>query len=271
MLKQRIITALILAPIAIACVFLLPPPGFSVFVGLVLAVAAWEWANLADFEGAVRYVYSIVIVLLMAVSLFVPPLVILTAGLAWWCLAFFLVVRYPKSRELWGTQMIRALLGAFMLIPAFTGMRELKMMPDSSFLILLLFLLIWGADIGAYFAGRAFGRAKLAPEVSPGKSWAGLYGGLVSALVIAAIMLLVAGDISIVSRRGVVFLLGCAFVVMVSVLGDLAESMFKRNRGIKDSSQLLPGHGGFLDRIDSLLSAGPAFCLFIMLFGWNHP
>jgi phosphatidate cytidylyltransferase len=234
----------------------------------VLAVAAWEWANLADYTGLERYLYSAGIVALLVVSTVVPPLIVLGLGALWWCLAFILVARYPRSHDLFSSKSIRSILGAFILVPAFTGLRQLKLMPDSNFLILLLFLLIWGADIGAYFAGRAFGRSKLAPEVSPGKSWAGLYGGIVTALAIAVLMVLWQGYVSPLSLRGAVFLLGCAFVVMISVVGDLAESMFKRNKGIKDSSNLLPGHGGFLDRIDSLLSAGPVFCLFILEFGW---
>lgn len=268
MLKQRIVTALILAPIAIGGVFILPPFEFSLFVGLVLTVAAWEWARLADYSGPVRYAYAVAMVILLGGSTLLPPLVVLGLGAAWWIAAFFLVISYPRSTNLWSSRLVCSLLGVFILVPGFVGLIELKRLPDSTFLILLLFLLIWGADIGAYFAGRAFGRSKLAPEVSPGKSWAGLYGGLVTAMAIATCMALWKGSIDLLSGRGLVFLLGCAFVVMISVLGDLAESMFKRNRGVKDSSNLLPGHGGFLDRIDSLLSAGPVFALFIITYGW---
>lgn len=268
MLKQRIITALILAPIAIGGVFLLPPFEFSLFVGLVLTVAAWEWARLADYAGPVRYAYALAMVILLAGSTLLPPLAVLGLGAAWWIAAFFLVISYPRSTNLWSSRIVCSLLGAFILVPGFVGLIELKRLPDSTFLILLLFLLIWGADVGAYFAGRAFGRSKLAPEVSPGKSWAGFYGGLVMGMAIATGMALWKGSVDLLSARGLVFLLGCAFVVVISVLGDLAESMFKRNRGVKDSSNLLPGHGGFLDRIDSLLSAGPVFALFIMTYGW---
>ncbi len=193
---------------------------------------------------------------------------ILLAGALWWLTALFLVVRYPAATGAWSSVAARSLIGIFVLVPAWTGLLVLKSGPDSNYLILLLFILIWGADIGAYFAGRAFGLAKLAPRVSPGKSWAGFYGGLFSAMVIAVIASWVFGKPDLVSPRGLAFLLGCAFVVMVSVLGDLAESMFKRHRGVKDSSNLLPGHGGFLDRIDSLLSAGPVFALFILVYGW---
>lgn len=268
MLKQRIITALILAPIAIACVFLLPPLQFSLFVGGFILIASWEWANLADLEGYARFVYAGIVLLLLVTVTFLPPVIVLGLGAIWWTVAFLLVIQYPRATHLWSSPMVRYLLGFFVLVPGFVSLNVLKAMPDSNFLILLLFLLIWGADIGAYFAGRAFGKRKLAPEVSPGKSWAGVYGGLVTAAAIAIAMALFNGDPSLLSWRGIVFLLGCCVIVLVSVLGDLTESMFKRARGVKDSSNLLPGHGGVLDRLDSLFAAGPVFALFVLLFGW---
>jgi phosphatidate cytidylyltransferase len=269
MLKQRIITAVILAPIAIGCVFFLPPLEFSIFVAIVLTIAAWEWANLAGYEGPSRYIYAGAIAIALAATTLIPALPILVIGMAWWVVALVLVVRYPEATSLWSTRWARTILGALMLLPGFTGLVVLKESADSTFLILLLFLLIWGADVGAYFSGKAFGDKKLAPRVSPGKSWAGFYGGLATAMIIAVAMSLWAGAPILNSSRGILFLVACAFVVVTSVLGDLAVSMFKRHRGIKDSSNLLPGHGGFLDRIDSLLSAGPVFSLFILLYGWG--
>ena len=144
----------------------------------------------------------------------------------------------------------------------------LKTYPDSNYMIFFLFFLIWGADIGAYFIGKAFGQRKLVPDVSPGKSWIGFFGGLFTALVIAIVMSLINQNPEILTIHGILFLIGCIAVAMVSVVGDLSISMFKRNAGVKDSSNLLPGHGGFLDRIDSLLSASPVFALFILFFGW---
>ena len=160
-------------------------------------------------------------------------------------------------------------MGVFCLVPGYVAMVTLKQHADSSFLILLLFFLIWGADIGAYFSGRSLGKNKLAPKVSPGKSWEGLFGGLLFAMLIAIAMLSWLGRPDLQTMRGVIFLFGCMLITLVSVLGDLVESMLKRNRGIKDSSGLLPGHGGVLDRLDSLLSAGPVFALFIIMFEWT--
>lgn len=269
MLKQRIITALILAPIAIACVFFLPPLQFSAFLIIVLTLAAWEWANLAGYEGAQRVIYAVVLPLFYGVSTLVDPLFVLIPGLLWWLLAFILVLKYPGMTSIWSGKVVRSIIGIFMLVPGYVGLVQLKLSADSEFLILLLFFLIWGADIGAYFSGRAFGNKKLAPEVSPGKSWAGVYGGIIFATAIAVVMCLWLGKPDLLSGRGIMFILACIFIIMISVLGDLVESMFKRNRGIKDSSNLLPGHGGILDRIDSLLSAAPAFALFILIYGWR--
>ncbi len=268
MLKQRIITALIIAPIAIACVFFLPLPGFSLFVGSMIAVSAWEWANLAGYSGAARFVYAGFMVLLLGLAWFAPPLMILVPAVIWWSVAFVLVFNYPQMTRIWSHQITRSFIGVVMLVPGFVSLVQLKQQVDSNFLILLLFFLIWGADIGAYFTGRAFGKRKLAPEVSPGKSWAGVWGGLATSLLISIGMVLWLGKPDLSSGRGLVFLGLCLFIVVVSVLGDLTISMFKRFRGVKDSSALLPGHGGFLDRLDSLLSSGPVFTLFILMFGW---
>ncbi len=269
MLKQRIITALILAPIAIAGIFFLPPFEFSLFIAAVMTIAAWEWANLAGFIGIHRYVYGLFIAVSLAASTFLPPEMILIPGLLWWCVAFLLVLKYPGLSDYWATKTRISLIGMVCLIPGFTAMVTLKQQTDSSFLILLLFFLIWGADIGAYFSGRALGKNKLAPRVSPGKSWEGLFGGLITASAICVAMLIWLEKPDLSSLRGLIFVACCVFVIFVSVLGDLVISMFKRNRGIKDSSKLLPGHGGVLDRLDSILSAAPVFALIILGFEWD--
>jgi phosphatidate cytidylyltransferase len=167
---------------------------------------------------------------------------------------------------------LRALMGLFVLIPAWVGLNHLRTgsfqfgeLNNSLLAILYVFFVVWVADIGAYFAGRAFGKAKLAPKVSPGKSWAGVWGGLVAVAVLAVAASLIA-DAGVVQT--VLLVLASLVTGLVSVLGDLLESMLKRFRGIKDSSQLLPGHGGIMDRIDSLTAAIPVFALMITLLGW---
>jgi phosphatidate cytidylyltransferase len=269
MLIKRIITALILAPIAIACVFFLPLLQFQAFLVIVLSLAAWEWASLAGYEDAHRVLYAFVMLIFYAASTLVDPLFVLVPGVLWWLVAFVLVLKYPGFTNIWSSKPARSIIGIFMLVPGYVGLVQLKQTADSEFLILLLFFLIWGADIGAYFSGRAFGNKKLAPAVSPGKSWAGVYGGIFFATLVAIGMCIWQGKPELMAPRGIVFILACVAIIMISVLGDLVESMFKRHRGIKDSSALLPGHGGILDRIDSLLSAAPTFALFILIYGWQ--
>lgn len=268
MLRTRIITASIMAPITLACVFLLPPLGYSFFVGAVLVVAAWEWANFAGLSANNRFVYSAIFAATLAGVLFLPTVPILMMSLAWWLLALILVLGYPKLTTLWGNKTVISVIGFVVLVPAFTSLNQLKHFSDSDYLICLLFFLIWGADIGAYFSGKAFGKRKLAPNVSPGKSWAGFVGGVTTAVIIAILMSLYFASPSLGTLTGATFILICALVAVISVLGDLTISMFKRHRDIKDASNLLPGHGGFLDRIDSLLSAGPVFTLYLLNANW---
>jgi phosphatidate cytidylyltransferase len=141
-----------------------------------------------------------------------------------------------------------------------------KQWPEANGLILAVMVLVWVADIGAYFSGRRFGKNKLAPQVSPGKSWEGVYGGLAASLLVTLVVGL-SRDWS--GSALLIALAGAAVVVLISVVGDLTESMFKRQAGLKDSSNLLPGHGGVLDRIDSLTAAIPVFAVLLWLAGWG--
>ena len=264
MLKQRIITALIIAPISIACVFLLAVPGFSVFVGMIIVVSAWEWANLAGFSGVARYAYAGIIALLLGVAWFAPPLPMLAAALAWWIAALVLVAAYPGLGKIWSAKVTRLLIGVVVLVPGFVALVQLKQSVDNNFLILLLFFLIWGADIGAYFTGRRWGQHKLAFAVSPGKSWEGFWGGVVACALLAVLVY-----VAVPTNLGLAAILAVVLSsALASVLGDLVESMVKRHRGVKDSGSILPGHGGILDRIDGHTAAAPVFALGLMLAGW---
>ena len=269
MLKQRIITALWLAPLALLGFFALEGYAFLAFISLIVALAGWEWARLAGYDTqAQRIAYALLVagtlVLLSANPVVQLPVFCLAA--LWWILATLMVVRFPRSIALWGGNFGKRLMGLIILVPAGIGLLVLKSLPQGNMLILSLMLLVWGADIGAYFFGRAFGKRKLAPRVSPGKSWAGLFGGLFTSVCIAAGLALY---LQVPTSQFVWVLLGATVVVLFSVVGDLTESMFKRQMGIKDSSQLLPGHGGVLDRIDSLTAAVPVFALLLLLSGWT--
>lgn len=267
MLLQRVLTALILAPLMLAGIYLLPDIGFRIFIGLIIALAAWEWANVAGIVSP----FGRVSLAVFACSLLLVAHLTLTVNsqlwvnltlfsLAWWIVAAFTVFVYPKHTRWLSSVVLRSLVAIPVLGAFWLGLVWLKNQPQAILLLTWLMLLVWGADIGAYFSGRLFGNRKLAPSVSPGKTWAGVYGGMVTSVVISlaiAFMYLSEPDV-----KGWLWLvLLSVAVVSISVLGDLFESLLKRNRGIKDSSSLLPGHGGVLDRIDSLCSATPMFIL----------
>lgn len=275
MLKQRIITGLILAPIAIGGIFFLPPLEFSLFIGFIIAVGGWEWANLSGFSKPIERVgFAGVISLLLYLSTFLDSTYILGASALGWIASFYLITQYPNKKGLWECRYRRLLIGVFVLVPAWTGLVAIRevdtlvygmQIVDTRYLILYIMFIVWGADVGAYFSGKAWGNKKLAPNVSPGKSWAGVYGGLATTAlfaIIASYML----EMTLIDT--LLLLLITLITGVFSVVGDLLESMLKRHRGIKDSSQLLPGHGGVLDRVDSLTAAVPVLTFLLILVGW---
>ncbi|MDH5784983.1 MAG: phosphatidate cytidylyltransferase [Chromatiales bacterium] len=263
MLKQRIITALILAPLVVWAILSLQNATLSMILGVVFTLGAWEWSRLVGIECHLgRIGYSAI----FPVSFyFYYPLLsegtwlqfLLTLAAVWWALALLSVVTFPRSEGLWkSSALARAFAGPFVLIPSWGALTLLHSSYGPGYFILLM-LIIWGADSGAYFAGRAFGKHKLAPHVSPGKSWEGVIGGLLTAVVIAVIATQWLDAVS--GLTGFITLV--VLTVFISVLGDLTESLFKRVMTIKDSGTILPGHGGVLDRIDSLTAAAPIFTL----------
>lgn len=269
MLKQRIITALCLLPVALGGFFLLQGGWFALFIAAIVCVGAWEWAHLAGFAAPPQRIgYAAGVAAALLGLYLLPPLAgaVLALATLWWLAAIALVLGYPDSQRLWRKPVVRLLIGLLILLPAWQGLVLLKQWPQGNSLILAVMVLIWGADIGAYFSGKRFGRRKLAVQVSPGKSWEGLYGGLACSLLITLLVGLYR-DWSFAEL--VVALFGAALVVLISVVGDLTESMFKRQAGLKDSSNLLPGHGGVLDRIDSLTAAVPMFAVLLWLHGWG--
>jgi phosphatidate cytidylyltransferase len=271
MLKQRILTAMVLLPVALCGFFLLDGGWFALFIGAVVTLGAWEWARLAGLEAQpLRCLFAALVAGMLVVLYMVPTLTPWLLGLAviWWVVATWLVMTYPRSAQYWSSIACKILIGLLVLLPAWEGLLLLKEWPSGlgNWLIVAVMVLVWVADIGAYFSGRAFGKRKLAPAVSPGKSWAGLYGGLGIALLITLLTGLARGWSA---GQLIAALAAAAVVVLVSVVGDLTESMFKRQAGIKDSSQLLPGHGGVLDRIDSLTAAIPVFAVLLWAAGWG--
>ncbi|WP_041523115.1 phosphatidate cytidylyltransferase [Gilvimarinus agarilyticus] len=276
MLKQRILTACVLAATFLAVLFFLPAKLFPAFVALIVLLGAWEWSNLSGITGVagrIGYLLAQAAALLLA-AMYVgiaplgtalePALAasvddrfshLLLAGCTWWAVALLWVQGYPSSSLLWGRRSLRALMGFFVLVPAWIGFSYVRLQDNGAWLVLMIVAVVAAADIGGYFVGKRFGKRKLAPAVSPGKTWEGFLGGIGANILFALVLWLTTEN---------ALLAVLALVVptsLVSVLGDLLESMVKRERGIKDSGTLLPGHGGVLDRVDSLTAAAPVFAL----------
>ncbi len=266
MLKLRLLTALVLAPAAIAAILLLPTSALEwVFAAMILA-GAWEWSRLSGLRRVMsRALYVTVTALLLWVVATVwqrPGLLgaIMIATLLWWVLAFLWIMVYPAGPSGRPALTVVGLVaGVFVLVPAWLALIALHSAPQHGPLwVLFVLALIWIADSGAYFFGRRWGKRKLSPRVSPGKTREGVYGALALVLVyaVAAGWLL-----HVPESRFVAFVLLCLVLVPVSVVGDLFESLIKRQSGFKDSGALLPGHGGVMDRIDSLTATAPVFLL----------
>ncbi|WGL16587.1 phosphatidate cytidylyltransferase [Microbulbifer bruguierae] len=270
MLKQRIITALVLVAFFLGLLFFVPMQWFSMIVGAIILLGGWEWANLSNLNRALRFVFLAALgAALVGTARYVfdfdfstPDIdharQILAVACGWWALAFLWVQGYPASAMLWGNRWARGLIGLVVLVPAWLSVVILRGQEHGAWLVLFVVAVVVAADVGAYFVGRKFGKHKLAREVSPGKSWEGFFGGLAACLVLA---LAVSVAFQLPLKNTVLFSFGVLVTALASVIGDLVESMFKRHRGIKDSSRILPGHGGILDRLDSLTAALPVFTM----------
>jgi phosphatidate cytidylyltransferase len=278
-LKQRVITALLLLPLVIWSVLRLSHTAFALFVGFVLLLGAWEWSRIAGVRPVVwRISYCLVVAIFLGVATWLLHLntqwllPILIISNIWWLLSFAWVVQF-NSEPVATTAVPLAgyanvgtsLVGIVILLGTFVGLIGLREnYAQGPELVLMLLCLIWIADTAAYFTGRKFGKHKLAVRVSPGKTWEGV-GGAIVAISIA--VLIVSHQLKLNVHEQILFLSICLATVIFSILGDLTESMFKRRAGIKDSGQILPGHGGIMDRIDSLTAAAPVFLLGIILSG----
>lgn len=263
MLRSRIITGLALAFTALISIYLLSVSAFSVFFWFVGAVAAYEYAGLAGIEERwVRWAYAGIFTALVLLTFYLPALRVpgLFISAAIWALALVAVFTYPRSGSLiqpWVT----GILGVFICWAAWIALVVIREAPGGSNWLLWMFLVVAVADIGAYFSGRQFGRRKLAPEVSPGKTWEGFWGGMLASSVVCGSILVAMGRFN----GGWIFIM--VLLVTVSVVGDLFESVLKRERGVKDSGAILPGHGGALDRIDSAIAVLPYFALILIYAG----
>jgi phosphatidate cytidylyltransferase len=262
LLITRIITAAFYGVAITAAVLFLPTAGVAAVFGVLWLAGAWEWAGFARFGVGGHVVYSALIAAAMVAAWGLSGqwsvMAMLAIALVFWLAAVGAVLKFPRPFAA-GVVVVS---GCMVLLPSWWLLvRVHAAMPHGRGLAMTLLAIVWAADVGAYVFGRWLGRTQLAPAVSPGKTWEGMAGGLLLAA-------LAAGTAAVWLEVPVARLTALGVVTgLVSVLGDLTQSMFKRNVGLKDSGKLLPGHGGVLDRIDSLTAAIPVFAGGLLLFG----
>ena len=271
MLRTRILTAVVLAPAGIAMIFLAPAWVFKLVVVLFMLTGTWEFRRLAGLQMAPGLTLLALQTFIMALMFLYWPLVtghaftILLAGCFGWCLMFLRLARYRADQAPDLSFQAAGFLSALAGITTCTfSLALLRDQAHGEFLILLLLIIIWAADIGAYFSGRYFGRTNLAPVISPKKTWEGVVGGIALAGIAALLLTHYTPGVGAGAGPAVILV---AVTVLTSVGGDLFISIHKRTVKIKDCGNIFPGHGGVLDRFDSLLAGAPFFALGIWVLG----
>lgn len=276
MLRDRVVTAVILIGALLAALFLLPPLGWTLFAALVLGLAGWEWGGLARCDKAMRAAFA---VFLTAAGLAAAVAIGLSRGAtgalelyaAYAAVVAFWLIGAPlwlRSLPQHAPTIALLALGALILLPTYLALVQLRNMHPLT--LLACMMTVWIADIAAYFSGRRFGRSKMAPSISPGKTWAGAYGAFIATALYALAWFALAPQhlpARIREAPGALLwtLAFVALLTLAAIVGDLFESALKRQAGVKDSGNLLPGHGGVLDRIDALLPVLPLAALVSML------
>ncbi len=286
MLLQRILTALVLAAVAISAIFLLPILYFYLFIAVIVLIAAWEWTNLVEINkvsGKLGFLLLLIVPMLgvtfwtqlleLTSQVFEwPEIKEYSGALEWlvigpvvfWVMMMILIRKVPEGLlaiEL--KTSFKVFIGWFVLLSAWMFLTKLRAYYGADAVMYFL-ALIWIADIAAYFTGKKFGKDKLAPAISPGKTVQGMYGAIISAMLCAVVLALYYGyPMMIATDFGMLSIL----TVLVSIYGDLFFSLMKRKSGVKDSGSILPGHGGVLDRIDSVIAAAPFYYAGVILIG----
>lgn len=277
MLKARVATATILLGVFLCAVFFLPTRQFAILIGAVVAAGAFEWAAMTGFRRPNRYAFSAACTALFGLVIWVLQAIDpARPGVAWIYAvsALFWVLVVPvwlvKGVRFVSTRLALP-VGLLVIVPA--GLAIVSLHTVGAGVLVLLIALVWIADTAAYFAGRAFGRHKLAPSISPGKTWEGVAGALAATLAYASVSALAIPQLSATVQGAdwIAYLAGAAVLCVLSILGDLFESSAKRQADVKDSGTLLPGHGGVLDRIDSITSALPVAALLFYFIAGGTP
>jgi phosphatidate cytidylyltransferase len=262
-LRKRVVTAVVLAVLFLGVLLFLPPLATVIVITALVLTGAWEWsAFLRAQRGTARAAYVIFVGMLLVGVWYAADVldvlrIILVTALVWWVIALAWIIFAPRRVAPWSA----GLAGLLALVPAWLALVRLRYFPHGAQWVLFILLLVWSADIGAYFAGHRFGRIRLAPEVSPGKTWEGVLGGFALSAIVA-----VAGS-AWFALPLYTFVPLCLAAVAFSIVGDLTESLLKRFAGVKDSGTLFPGHGGVMDRIDSVTGAAPVLFFGLTVLG----
>ncbi len=271
MTKTRVLAALVMAPLVIAAILLLPTQWLALLAAVVFLGGLWEWLRLSEVEDTLARTVLLVLNLLLMVAMvwasrtasggsLVLFQVAAVIGVAWWLLAALWLRAYDfGSDHDNGARVAKLAAGTFAVVPAWCALVLIHAQrPNGHLWLFIALAIVWAADTGAYFAGRKLGRRKLSPRISPNKTLEGLAGGAVAGVLVGVAGGVLAGTAA--SKLPAVAL-AALVVVLASVVGDLFESLLKRHAGVKDSGDLIPGHGGLLDRMDSVLAALPVFVL----------
>lgn len=260
MFKLRLISALVLLPMVIAGILYLPTLYLQILSGVAIAIAAWEWLHMSVLKDSKTRFLLLAALIFLAISLLViniHPLWLFYFSLIWWLLAFVGICYYPAYTKIWHEFLIQPIVGVILFIPAWVAFVNLHAQKNGPVFVLLGCTLIWAADIGAYCFGKLWGKNKLAPVVSPNKTWEGLFGAFITGTLVMLVFW-----VWYKPKFGIFAAVWLAVITVgFAVIGDLFESMLKRVYGVKDSGNLIPGHGGMLDRIDSMLAAFPVYFL----------
>ena len=278
MLKQRVVTALVMAGLFIAGIVFLPEQALAAVFALLILAGGWEWSRMAGWDSVLSRGVFVAVLAAILLALYshaqlgnaptrerVQP--VLGLACLWWSFALLWVKSYPASAVMWSNRFMRSLIGLLILAPAWMAAVYLLSFPRGGVLVVTMVIVVAAADIGAYFAGKSLGKHKMAPAVSPAKTWEGFWGGVLAVVLVGLLLwyMLPAHNAHIGLMSVLAIVLATS---LASVVGDLSVSMVKRDSGTKDSGSLLPGHGGVLDRLDSLCGAAPVFALGLLLAGW---
>lgn len=272
MLWQRVVTSIVLLALILGAVIGLPASLFYLFIILVMGIAAWEWSALAGLNNTALkalYLAFLVAVMVASTQLGAPEIVILSGAIVCWFVALILIYSYPSTQVILHKKPVLFFAGIPLLVPGWLSFYLLRNHSHHEFYILFLFFMVAAADIGAYFAGRTFGKHKLAVRVSPNKTWEGFVGGMLACTVLVILTATIFSEYlpEMNSLRWFKLVLAGLVIAAFSVVGDLFESMIKRNCDVKDSGSILPGHGGILDRIDGLTAAAPVYTFLLLQIG----